>query len=192
MTADIVLRDGTTLHLRPAVSADLAALPPTFFDQMRLHGQWLRGLGLKADEPARVLVGGVGGHLQVVAGYRLRPDATDRAEVAIAVATGFKGRGVGTRVLELLADDARPSGIKTFEAWVPRESRAIVELFASSGFAVSEHADVTPEVLDVSLDLHQTPMFLDRSAARARTAARPSRSQPRSALRKTCRSRPVG
>jgi acetyl coenzyme A synthetase (ADP forming)-like protein len=171
MTADIVLRDGTTLHLRPAVSADSATLPSTFFDQVRLHGQWLRGLGLDGAEPARVVVGGVGGHLHVVAGYRVRPGTPDRAEVAIAVASGFKGRGVGTRVLELLADDARTAGVTVFEAWVPRESPAVVELFASSGFAVSEHADVTPEVLHVSLDLNQTPMFLDRSAARARTAA---------------------
>jgi acetyl coenzyme A synthetase (ADP forming)-like protein len=171
MTADIVLRDGTTLHLRQPTADDLSVLPPTFFDQIRLHGQWLRGLGLDPHEPSRVVVGGVGGHLQVVGGYRPRSEMPGRAEVAMAVAEGFEGRGIGTRVLELLAEDARGTGVTVFDAWVPRDSRAVVELFASSGFAVSEHADEAPDVLHVSLDLGQTPGFLDRSAARARTAA---------------------
>ncbi len=38
MTADIVLRDGTTLHLRPTSAEDLDALPQTFFEQIRSHG----------------------------------------------------------------------------------------------------------------------------------------------------------
>lgn len=171
MTADIVLRDGTTLHLRPAGPDDLGALPASFFDDTRLHDSWLRGLGLDPAHPARVFVGGVGGHLQVVAGYRTTPDHPERAEVAMAVASAFEGRGIGTRVLELLADDARPLGVKVFDAWVPREGRAVVELFASSGFSVSQHPDAQPDTLHVSLDLGRTPVFLERSAARARTAA---------------------
>lgn len=171
MTADIVLRDGTTLHLRPAAPEDLVALPASFFDDVRLHDSWLPGLGLPPDQPAHVLVGGVGGRLQVVAGYRTTPDNPERAEVAMAVATAFEGRGIGTRVLELLADDARPLGVKVFDAWVPREGRAVVELFASSGFSVSQHPDARPDELHVSLDLDRTPVFLERSAARARTAA---------------------
>jgi acetyl coenzyme A synthetase (ADP forming)-like protein len=171
MTADIVLRDGTTLQLRPATIADRGALPETFFDALRVPGHWLRDLGLDGARDAHVVVGAVGGHLQVVAGYCLRPGAPDRAEVAIAVAAGFKGRGVGTRVLELLADDARAAGVTVFEAWVARDDRSVVDLFSSSGFAVSEHANIAPEVLHVSMALDQTPMFLDRSAARAREAA---------------------
>lgn len=171
MTADIVLRDGTTLHLRPAEPADRDALPSSFFDQVRVHGQWLRGLGLDESGPARVIVGGVGGQLQVVGGYRRRPEDVDRAEVAMAVAPGFEGRGIGTRLLELLADDARDLGVRVFDAWVPRQDPAIVELFASSGFGVAEHRDGEADVLHVSLDLGQTPAFLDRSAARARAAA---------------------
>lgn len=171
MTADIVLRDGTTLHLRPAGPEDHAALPPTFFAQIRDHGQWLRSLGLEPGTSARVVVGEVGGQLQVVAGYQRQPDASDRAEVAMAVSAGFEGRGIGTRVLELLADDARAMGVGVFDAFVPRDLRSVVELFASSGFAVSEHPDGGPGELHVSLDLGPTADFLARSAARARTAA---------------------
>ncbi|MBM3751362.1 MAG: GNAT family N-acetyltransferase [Acidimicrobiia bacterium] len=171
MTADIVLRDGTTLHLRPAMPADAVVLPESFFSQVQRHGQWLRGLGLADADPAVVVVGGVSGQLQVVAGYRRQSDMPGRADVAMAVAPGFEGRGIGTRVLELLADDARQGGVTVFDAWVPREDRTIVELFASSGFAVSQHPDGEPGTLHVSLDLGPTEAYLDRRAARARTAA---------------------
>jgi acetyl coenzyme A synthetase (ADP forming)-like protein len=170
MTADIVLRDGTTLHLRPAEPRDAGALPASFFAATEGHGQWLRDLGA-GDGRARVVVGEVGGHLQVVAGYRHRDDLIDRAEVAMVVAPGFEGRGVGTRVLELLADDARASGVPTFDAWVPRGERAIIELFASSGFAVSARPGGSADVLHVSLDLGPTPDYLALRAARARQAA---------------------
>ncbi|MGE3344046.1 MAG: GNAT family N-acetyltransferase [Vicinamibacterales bacterium] len=170
MTADIVLRDGTTLHLRPARSEDAAALPATFFEKVEGHGQWLRDLGASSTPPARVVVGEVGGHLQVVAGYRAGASPTE-AEVAMAVATGFEGRGVGTRVLELLADEARAGGTRTFHAWVPRDQRSVVELFASSGFAVSSRTDDPSGALHVTLDIGPTADYLDRSAARARQAA---------------------
>lgn len=171
MIADVVLRDGSTLHLRPAVEGDLAALPARFFTRVRDHGRWLHAL--KVEPPARghVMVGEVGGQLHVVAGYRRLPDAGPRAEVAMAVAAGFEGRGIGTRVLELLAEDARAEGIEAFDAWVPRDQRTVVDLFASSGFAVGQHSDPGANVLRVSLDLGPTPAFLDRSAARAREAA---------------------
>jgi len=126
------------------------------------------------EPPARghVIVGEVGGQLHVVAGYR-RTEATgeDRAEVAMAVAPGFEGRGIGTRALELLAAQARSEGVRTFEAWVPRGDRTVVDLFASSGFEVSQRDDAHADVLCVSLGLGPTPAFLDRSAARAREAA---------------------
>jgi acetate---CoA ligase (ADP-forming) len=170
MTADIVLRDGTTLHVRPAARADREGLPPSFFEQIEGHGSWLREFD-HTGQGQQVVVGEVGGHLQVVAGYRLRPGSPGRAEVAMAVAAGFEGRGVGTRVLELLADHARAAGVHVFDAWVPRHLRSVVELFASSGFAVSEHPDGGPDVLHVSLDLGPTADYLARSAARARQAA---------------------
>ncbi len=171
MTADVVLRDGSTLHLRPAAAADREALPPTFFAGGRAHGHWLRALHVPPDARGTVIVGEVGGQLQVVAGYRRSVDTEDRAEVAMAVAPEFEGRGIGTRVLELLAKQARSEGVRVFDAWVPRGDRAVVSLFASSGFDASQRADEEADVLHVSLALGQTPAFLDRSAARAREAA---------------------
>ena len=171
MTADVVLRDGSTLRLRPAGDDDHARLPSSFFSQVRGHGQWLRTLLIEPPARGRVIVGEVGGQLHVVAGYRHLADAAGRAEVALAVAPGFEGRGIGTRVLELLAEAARAEGILAFDAWVPRDDRTVIDLFVSSGFDVGQHDDRSPDVLRVSLGLGATPAFLDRSAARAREAA---------------------
>lgn len=171
MTADVVLRDGSTLHLRPAVEADRAALPASFFSPLEIHGGWLRALHV--DPPARgvIVVGEVSGQLHVVGGYRRVGQAPDRAEVAMAVAAGLEGRGIGTRVLELLAEHARAEGVRVFDAWVPRDARAVVDLFASSGFDLAGQEDGNADRLRVSLNLGPTPAFLDRSAARAREAA---------------------
>jgi len=158
MIADVVLRDGSTLHLRPAGEGDRGSFPSTF-------SSYVRGPG------GRVIVGEVGGQLHVVAGYRRLADAAGRAEVALGVAPGFEGRGIGTRVLELLAEDARAEGIAAFDAWVPRDDRTLIDLFVSSGFDVGQHVDRRPDVLRVSLGLGATLAFLDRSAARARQAA---------------------
>jgi acetate---CoA ligase (ADP-forming) len=171
MIADVVLRDGSTLQLRPAGDADRARLPSSFFSKVRGHGEWLRTLLIEPPARGRIIVGEVGGQLHVVAGYRHMTDAAGRAEVALAVAPGFEGRGIGTRVLELLAEDARSEGILAFDAWVPRDDRTVIDLFVSSGFDVGQHDDRRPDVLRVSLGLGATPAFLDRSAARARQAA---------------------
>ena len=171
MIADVVLRDGSTLHLRPAGDHDRAALPSSFFSKVGGHGEWLRTLLIEPPARGRIIVGEVGGQLHVVAGYRHLVDAAGRAEVALAVAPGFEGRGIGTRVLELLAEEARAEGIVAFDAWVPRGDRTVIDLFGSSGFDVGQHDDRRPDVLRVSLGLGATPAFLTRSAARAREAA---------------------
>ena len=124
MIADVVLRDGSTLHMRPATLSDRAGLPVTFLSPTGSHGHWLSALSVEPPARGHVIVGEVGGQLHVVAGYR-RTEATgeDRAEVAMAVAPGFAWRGIGTRALLMLAAQARSESVRAFGARVPRGGR---------------------------------------------------------------------
>jgi GNAT superfamily N-acetyltransferase len=62
-----------------------------------------------------------------------------RAEVAFAILDEFQGRGIGTLLLEHLSLIADANGVTEFEADVLGENRAMLEVFAHSGFA-SGHA----------------------------------------------------
>ena len=116
----------------------------------------------------RVLVAEYAGTIIATAGYYSGGHA-DRAEVAFAVADDWRGRGVGTRMLECLAEIGRRSGIRTFDAYVLGENRRMMDVFLESGFAVSRRLD--HGVFHVALDLELSPTFTDRAAERSQSAA---------------------
>jgi acetate---CoA ligase (ADP-forming) len=177
---DVVLRDGSTLHVRrvrdddrPALAAlrdELSGRGQTFrlFDGPADPEGWLRQF-FSLDGLGTVLVGEACGRLQAVAGFRRAASAGGRAEVGLAVAPALQGRGIGTRLLEMLADAARAMDVGWFDAWVSREDRQVVDLFTSSGFDVEQQEQAG--VLHLALRLSETARFLERSAARAQEAA---------------------
>jgi GNAT superfamily N-acetyltransferase len=116
---DVVLRDGSTLRLRPTSAEDGGALV-SFFAHLSPESLYLRFQGaVRVDEHVVApFLGGDGteslslvGELTGDAGeerilgigtyVRLRDPA--RAEVAFAVADEFQHRGIGSRLLERLA-----------------------------------------------------------------------------------------
>ena len=148
---DVILRDGSTLRLRPPHAADSEALLAFFADlsersrYLRFHGLPELGRGLVEPwvEPnwtdIGALIGSLGdpGEERVVAlaSYaRLREPHT--AEVAFAVADDLQGRGVGTRLLEQLAALAGEAGIEQFVAVVMPENRLMLAVFEDAGFKV--------------------------------------------------------
>jgi acetate---CoA ligase (ADP-forming) len=153
---DVILRDGRTLRLRPPVIADTRALVDFFggLDDrsryLRFHGivridaQAARGL-LDPDWSVRgaligLLRGEGGDDVVAVASYaRLRDPS--RAEAAFAVATELQGLGVGTRLVEQLAQAAAREGIETFVAEVMADNAAMLQVFADTGFEVEQGYD---------------------------------------------------
>ena len=119
-------------------------------------------------ERQRVLVAEYAGDIVATAGYYVSTHA-DRAEVAFAVADAWRGRGIGTRMLECLAEIGRRSGVRTFDAYVLGENRRMIEVFRESGFAVTRQMD--HGVFHVSLDLEMSPVFTERAAERSQLAA---------------------
>jgi acetyl coenzyme A synthetase (ADP forming)-like protein len=144
---DVVLRDGTTLRLRPPTRDDADALL-AFFEGLSQRSLYLRFHGVPRISPALVepflesdweergsLVGTLGGRIVGLASYaRLRDPLA--AEAAFAVADDLQGRGLGTRLLEQLAARAGQVGIEDFVAEVLAENRAMLDVFVGAGFDV--------------------------------------------------------
>src|SRR6476660_5010726 len=179
-SADVVLRDGSTVHLRP-IRADDDGRLLDMLHRMSEEALYYRFLGVaridreKAQqlvrvdlERQRVLVAEYAGDIVATAGYYVTTHA-DRAEVAFAVADTWRGRGIGTRMLECLAELGRRSGIRTFDAYVLGENRRMIDVFRESGFAVTRQMD--HGVFHVSLDLEMSPAFTERAADRSQQAA---------------------
>jgi acetyl coenzyme A synthetase (ADP forming)-like protein len=179
--ADVVLRDGRTLRLRPVRPDDDQRLLELFhrMSEQSLYYRFMTVPRIDLDKAAQfahvdldrqfVLVGDAGGPLAAVAGYYRADCASDRAEVAFAIADADQGRGIGTRMLERLAEIGRDAGLKTFDAYVLGENHRMMDVFADSGFTVT--GQIQDRVFHVSLSLEATPEYTERSAARSCLAA---------------------
>jgi acetyl coenzyme A synthetase (ADP forming)-like protein len=148
--ADVILRDGRTLRLRPPCAADallafFTALSPRSL-YLRFHGFPQLGPRLAEvvvepdwDERGALLgelVDEGGARVVALANYvRLRDPSL--AEVAFTVADEHQGRGMGTRLLEQLAQRAGAVGIERFVAEVLQDNRAMLGVFESAGFAAT-------------------------------------------------------
>ena len=155
---DVILRDGTTLRLRSPRADDAAALV-AFLNGLSEQSLYYRFHGHptvteKLVEPflapdwheAGHLVGELGGRVIALASYvRLRDPSS--AEVAFVVADDFQRRGIGTRLLERLAERAAAVGIERFVADVLPENSQMLRVFEAVGFeSKRRHEGGTVEV----------------------------------------------
>jgi acetyl coenzyme A synthetase (ADP forming)-like protein len=154
--ADVILRDGGTLRLRPPTRDDAGALL-TFFSALSERSLYLRFHGfpelssrlveslVEPDWQERgVLLGALvdedGERVVAVANYvRLRDPKL--AETAFAVADEQQRRGIGTRLLEQLAQRAAEVGIERFMAYVLADNRAMLGVFEAAGFELTRELE---------------------------------------------------
>ena len=153
---DVILRDGSTLRLRPPGEADASAVLELFRGlspeslHLRFHGMpavthALVAPLIKPDwEDRGALIGtldtGESERVVAVATYaRLRDPAA--AEVSFAVADDLQGRGIGMRLLEQLAHVAPRYGIERFVARVLPENGPMLRVFTDAGFDVARRLD---------------------------------------------------
>ena len=71
-----------------------------------------------------------------VANYVRDPEDARQAECAVAIGDALPGRGLGTRLLELLAEVARTAGIDTLTADVLYDNQPMLDVFRASGYPV--------------------------------------------------------
>jgi acetyl coenzyme A synthetase (ADP forming)-like protein len=180
---DVILRDGRTLRLRPPVAADTRSLV-NFFRGLDDRSRYLRFHGvvridaqaveslLDSDWSVRGALIGVlrdedGDEVVAVASYaRLRDPS--RAEAAFAVATELQGLGVGTRLVEQLAQAAAHEGIETFVAEVMADNAAMLQVFADTGFEVEQRYNGGE--VQVQLGIAPSDRFLDAADGRDHAA----------------------
>jgi acetate---CoA ligase (ADP-forming) len=178
--ADVVLRDGTTVHVRPvrpddgvAIRAFLETVSPEsigfrFFGtpNINLATKWAVDVDY-ADRFGLVVESGTPRTIVAHAVY-VRIDAT-RAEVAFLVTDAWQSRGIATILLGQLAEVAQEHGITTFVAEVLPYNYRMVEVFRESGFPVEVAS--RPDVLDLELPTSLSPAAIERFEERKRTAA---------------------
>ncbi|HEX5556033.1 MAG TPA: GNAT family N-acetyltransferase [Gaiellales bacterium] len=168
---DVILREGSTMRLsqptledRDAIMALIQRLSPTsLYHRYRgfpvLDERLFAGY-LDADGQARGALIGVRGGLVVAMGTydRLRDPAT--AEVAFMVDDPLHGRGVGTRLLEQLAEMAAAVGIRRFVAEVSADNERMLEVFKDAGFEISRQIDYA--TVEVMFPIAATDTFQER------------------------------
>lgn len=163
--ADVVLRDGSTAHLRPITPED-AGLLVDFYSRVSDESKYYRFFApypqLSARDVARftqvdyhdrlaliVLVGD-----PMIAVGRYERTGPDRAEVAFLVEDEHQGRGLGQLLLEHLAQAARENGIAKFTAEVLPDNRRMLTVFTEAGYHVAREFE--DGVIVVEFDIAPT------------------------------------
>jgi len=181
---DVVLADGSTIHIRPIHPADgpeLVAFHERqsresvyfryFSPRPRLSDKEVEHLTTVDGVDRMAFVAERGDDLLGVARYDRYP-GRPVAEVAFFTDDQMAGRGIATLLLEYLAAYGREVGISRFEAQVLPSNRRMVRVFQAAGYgASSAYAD---GVIEVSFDIEPSDEASAAMAERARRAERQS------------------
>ena len=146
-TAYALLADGAAIEIRPATPGDRTlvramheAMSPEhaylrFFNFSKLSPEREADRVCRASGPDhRALLALKGDDLVGAGSYEINPEGT-AAEVALSVADGMHGRGVGTLLLEHLVSDACGRGVHTFTGPVLAENSEMLKVFTDAGLS---------------------------------------------------------
>jgi RimJ/RimL family protein N-acetyltransferase len=142
------LRDGSAVLIRPVRRTD-APLLADGFARLSERSRWTRFLGRKntlteadlryftdVDHHDHEALGALdhvrGGGVGIARYVRDREDR-HAAEIAVTIADGWQGRGLGTELLARLSDRACQEGIRRFTAVVAADNAAANGLLRNSG-----------------------------------------------------------
>jgi acetyl coenzyme A synthetase (ADP forming)-like protein len=175
LVRDVILRDGSTLRLHPPRTGDADAVL-AFFRGLSDESTYRRFHGFPSLTPEVLaptldpdwtdrgaLIGTLGEgadeRVVAIANYvRLRDPAA--AEVAFAVADELQGHGLGTRLLEQLAELAADAGIESFVADVMAANVPMLRVFEDAGFTVTRHIEAG--AVEVRLSIAPTGAYRER------------------------------
>lgn len=178
--ADIALRDGTTVHVRPIRVEDRVAVQ-AFFEGLsadsigfRFFGfpsvAWATRWSLDVDYADRFGLVVVTGDPPVLVAHATYVRINEhKAEIAFVVADAWQDRGISTILLAHLAEVADRHGITTFLAEVLPHNHRMIGVFRASGFPVDMRS--TPDAIEIELPTSLTADGVKRFQERDRIAA---------------------
>ncbi len=179
--SDVVLRNGRTLRLRPVRSDDREAMLAFFrgLSNDSLHSRFFDARTPETamrDTPVDIdyendfgVVGEEGGEIIAVAHYFRSRRNPKIAEVAFTIADRAQGCGIGTRLLEKLADVARTKKVETFFADTLPHNRPMLDVFLCSGFNVTSRSE--EGAVHVAFSIEPTETYAEAAAERSQKAA---------------------
>jgi RimJ/RimL family protein N-acetyltransferase len=161
--SDVVLRDGSTVHVCPAKPADAPAVR-LLLKGLSDRSRWLRFFSAfpnlakaarwatEVDDGRRyglVATTGRDGRMVGHAGLERGSDRPERAEVALEIADAMQGKGLGTALLCRLAEAAYELGIQVLDAEVLPENRQMIQVFRGCGYSVKVHSFPGVELVEL-------------------------------------------
>jgi L-amino acid N-acyltransferase YncA len=185
--ADVALRDGSTVHVRPVRATDAPAVR-AFFEHLSPRSIALRFFcgfpdldravrwATDVDDQHRygLVATGADGRGVAHAGWEREPDRPERAEIAFAIADAMQHNGLGTILLSQLTQAADQAGVAVLSAEVLPQNHRMLHVFGDSGIPVTTHT--LPGVVLVELPTSRAPATLNLRTPRAASNKRfPSR-----------------
>ncbi|MEX2557760.1 MAG: GNAT family N-acetyltransferase [Actinomycetota bacterium] len=179
--ADVVLRDGSTAHVRPIRPEDepgMLAFLKGLSQQAVIFRFFSGGVNLESmarwsvdvdhrDRFGLVVTIGPGSRVAAHASY-IRTES-DRAEIGLEVADDFQGHGLGTILIGHLAEAAAANGIAVFEAKVLAENHRMIDVFREIGFPIQMRSE--PGQIAFEFPTELTAEARERFEGREQTAA---------------------
>ena len=185
--ADVILRDGSTTHVRPIRPADADALQAFHVAQSErsIYFRFFAPLPRlpekdlvrfthvdHVDRAALVAVaaplGGEDTGERIIGVARYDRTGPHSAEVAFNIADSLQGRGLGSVLLEHIAAAARERGIRHFSAEVLPQNTRMLAVFREAGYDLTQRLE--DEVYMVTIDLDPTERSRSVMAERERRA----------------------
>ena len=178
----VVLRDGSTVHVRPARPSDAPAMRQ-LLDGLSDRSRWRRFFSgcpnlaasvrwaTEVDNDRRYgLVATTGGDGRIIghAGWEREPDRPERAEVGMEIADAMQGKGLGTILLCQLAVAANEVGIHVLDAEVLAENHQMIQVLRDCGFPTKAHT--IPGALLVELQTLRAAKALQQLERRQQAA----------------------
>jgi acetyl coenzyme A synthetase (ADP forming)-like protein len=173
---DVVLRDGSLVHVRPAILADRALLI-SFIKSLSPETFYLRFLNFMKPEqavkemlpsPERYAL--LGMREEMVIGHAVYANTTlGKADAAVVVADDYQGKGLGTILLGQLTQAAISAGISELEAHVAPENAPMLQVLRELGFPTILKSE--PGLIHVTFPASLLPKALAQFEQREAVAA---------------------